>query len=104
VCIDAGTIRKKGVNALANHKSAEKRARQNEKRRLRNKAVKTRIKNITKDVRQVSAEAAKEDAKAKMNAAQSLIDKAVKKGVIHKKTAARKISRLSKLVNTIVVF
>ena len=89
---------------MANHKSAEKRARQNEIRRLRNKAVKTRIKNITKDVRQASAEAAKEEAKAKMDAAQSLIDKAVKKGVIHKKTAARKISRLSKLVNTIVVF
>ncbi len=102
--IHATTICEKGVETLANHKSAEKRARQNEKRRLRNKAVKTRIKNITKDVRQASAENAKEAAKAKMDAAQSLIDKAVKKGVIHKKTAARKISRLSKLVNTIVVF
>lgn len=104
MCIDAGTTCKKGVKTLANHESAEKRARQNEKRRIRNKAVKTRIKKITKDVRQASAETAKEDAKAKMDAAQSLIDKAVKKGVIHKKTAARKISRLSKLVNTIVVF
>jgi small subunit ribosomal protein S20 len=102
--IHATTTCEKGVETLANHKSAEKRARQNEKRRLRNKAVKTRIKNITKDVRQASAENAKEAAKAKMDAAQSLIDKAVKKGVIHKKTAARKISRLSKLVNTIVVF
>ena len=89
---------------MANHKSAEKRARQNENRRLRNKAVKTRIKHITKDVRQANAEAAKEEATARLNAAQSLIDKAAKKGVIHKKTAARKISRLSKLVNTIVVF
>jgi small subunit ribosomal protein S20 len=102
--IHATTTCEKGVETLANHKSAEKRARQNEKRRLRNKAVKTRIKNITKDVRQASDENAKEAAKAKMDAAQSLIDKAVKKGVIHKKTAARKISRLSKLVNTIVVF
>ena len=102
--IHATTICEKGVETLANHKSAEKRARQNEKRRLRNKAVKTRIKNITKDVRQASAENAKEAAKAKIDAAQSLIDKAVKKGAIHKKTAARKISRLSKLVNTIVVF
>lgn len=89
---------------MANHKSAEKRARQNEKRRLRNKAVKTRIKHITKEVRLASAESAKDAAMDKMNAAQSLIDKAVKKGVIHKKTAARKISRLSRLVNTIVVF
>jgi small subunit ribosomal protein S20 len=94
----------KGVRTLANHKSAEKRARQNERRRLRNKAVKTRIKHITKDVRLASAETSKNKAIAKVHAAQSLIDKAVKKGVIHKKTAARKISRLSKLVNTLVVF
>ena len=97
-------LMEKGVRTLANHKSAEKRARQNEKRRLRNKAVKTRIKHITKDVRLASAETSKEAAVAKMDAAQALIDKAVKKGVIHKKTAARKISRLSKLVNTIVIF
>lgn len=94
----------KGVGNLANHKSAEKRARQNEKRRVRNKAVKTRIKHATKEVRLASGEAAKEEALAKLNAAQSIIDKALKKGVIHKKTAARKISRLSRLVNMIVVF
>ena len=89
---------------MANHKSAEKRARQNEKRRVRNKAVKTRIKHATKEVRLASGEASKEEALAKLNAAQSIIDKALKKGVIHKKTAARKISRLSRLVNMIVVF
>jgi small subunit ribosomal protein S20 len=95
---------KKGVDALANHKSAEKRARQNEKRRVRNKAVKTRIKHLTKEVRLASGEASKEEALAKLKAAQSIVDKALKKGVIHKKTAARKISRLSRLVNTIVIF
>ena len=89
---------------MANHKSAEKRARQNEKRRVRNKAVKTRIKHVTKEVRQASGEASKEEAMAKLKAAQSIVDKALKKGVIHKKTAARKVSRLSRLVNTIVVF
>jgi small subunit ribosomal protein S20 len=94
----------KGVNTLANHKSAEKRARQNDNRRVRNKAVKTRVKHLTKEVRVASAEASKEDALAKLKAAQSIVDKALKKGVIHKKTAARKISRLSRLVNTIVVF
>jgi small subunit ribosomal protein S20 len=88
---------------LANHQSAEKRARQNEKRRVRNKAVKTRIKHVTKEVRLSSGESSKEEALAKLKAAQSIIDKALKKGVIHKKTAARKISRLSRLVNTIVV-
>ncbi|MGD9182985.1 MAG: 30S ribosomal protein S20 [Desulfobacterales bacterium] len=89
---------------MANHKSAEKRARQNEKRRLRNKAVKTRIKHATKNVRLSSGEGSKEAALARLNAAQSIIDKAAKKGVIHKKTAARKISRLSKLANAITLF
>jgi small subunit ribosomal protein S20 len=94
----------KGVANLANHKSAEKRARQNEKRRVRNKTVKTRVKHLTKEVRLASGEASKEEALAKLKAVQAVVDKALKKGVIHKKTAARKISRLSRLVNKIVVF
>ena len=85
---------------MANHKSALKRARQNELSRLRNKAVKTRVKSIVKDVRFSVEEPSNEDVMAKLIAAQTLIDKASKKGVIHKKTAARKISRLSKLVNS----
>jgi len=85
---------------LANHKSALKRARQNELGRLRNKAVKTRLKGIVKNVRLSVEEPSNGDVTAKLTAAQSLIDKASKKGVIHKKTAARKISRLSKLVNS----
>jgi small subunit ribosomal protein S20 len=85
---------------LANHKSALKRARQNELSRLRNKAVKTRVKSIVKDVRFSAEESSNGDVVAKLVAAQTLIDKASKKGVIHKKTAARKISRLSKLVNS----
>ena len=89
---------------MPNHRSAEKRARQNEKRRLRNKAVKTRIKHVTKNVRSSSGEASKEAALAELHTAQSMIDKAAKKGVIHKKTAARKISRLSKLVNILTIF
>ena len=85
---------------MANHKSALKRARQNELSRLRNKAVKTRVKSIVKDVRVSVEESSNGDVMAQLNAAQSLIDKASKKGVIHKKTAARKNSRLSKLVNS----
>lgn len=83
---------------MANHKSALKRARQNEIRRMRNKATKTRVKSATKDVRQAAA-ANVEDAVSVLNTAKSAIDKAAKKGVIHKKTAARKVSRLSRLVN-----
>jgi len=88
---------------LANHKSAEKRALQNEKRRVRNKAVKTSIKRVTKEVRLESAGSSKDAALTKLNSAKSIIDKAVKKGVIPKKTAARKISSLTKMVNTIVI-
>ena len=85
---------------MANHKSAIKRARQNEIRRLRNKGTKTRIKSIVKDVRSSVAEASGEETKAQLNTAQSVIDKASKQGVIHKRTAARKISRLTKLANS----
>ncbi|UCD32620.1 MAG: 30S ribosomal protein S20 [Desulfobacterales bacterium] len=86
---------------MATHKSAIKRARQNEKRRLRNKSVKTRVKNTVKNVRLAIIEKSKEEALKELNNAKSIIDKAAKKGVIHKKTAARKISRLSKQVNTV---
>ncbi len=86
---------------MANHKSALKRAGQNEIRRIRNKAVKTRVKNITKEVRAAVDETQKDKALAELNIAQSIIDTAAKKGVLHKKTAARKISRLSKLINSI---
>ena len=84
---------------MANHKSALKRAGQNERRRLRNKAVQTRVKNVVKDVRLAVAQDA-ENAVEQLNAAKSAIDKAAKKGVLHKKTASRKISRLAKQVNT----
>jgi len=85
---------------LANHKSALKRARQNEIRRMRNKSVKTRVKSIVKDVRLSVSENSKEAALKKLEIAKTNIDRAAQKGVIHKKTASRKISRLSKLVNT----
>jgi small subunit ribosomal protein S20 len=85
---------------LAEHKSALKRARQNEKRRLRNKSTKTRVKSIVKSVRLSVNEKSKEAVLSELITAQSIIDNAAKKGVIHKKTASRKISRLSKLVNT----
>lgn len=86
---------------MANHASALKRARQNEDRKLRNRITKTRVKHIVKNVRQDVADRSTEAVQSKLNDAKSLIDKAAKKGAIHKKTAARKISRLAKLVNTL---
>ena len=85
---------------MANHKSAIKRARQNELKRLRNKSVRTRVKSIVKDVRSAASENTGADMHAKFSVVQSVIDKASKKGVIHKRTAARKISRLAKLANS----
>lgn len=84
---------------MANHKSALKRVKQSELKYIRNKSVKTRVKNIVKEVRVGSAEAGKDNTST-LNTAKSIIDKAVKKGVMHKRTASRKISRLSKLVNS----
>lgn len=83
---------------MANHKSALKRAGQNERKRLRNRAVQTRVKNVVKAVRLAVAEETP-NAVQQLNRAQSAIDKAAKKGVLHRKTAARKISRLAKQVN-----
>lgn len=83
---------------MASHKSAVKRMRQSEDRRARNRGVKTRLKNVVKIARQAAAgEGEPADA---FKAAQSAIDKAAKKGVIHKRTASRKIARLQKLINT----
>jgi small subunit ribosomal protein S20 len=67
---------------------------------VRNKSVKTRIKKIVKDVRSSAEDTSGADMPAKIRTVQSAIDKASKKGVIHKRTAARKISRLTKLANS----
>ena len=83
---------------MANHKSAVKRNLQSLKRRLRNRAVKTRIKNVVKTL-SLSGQGSDADHAGELNTAISIIDKAAKKGVIHSRTAARKISRLTKRVN-----
>jgi small subunit ribosomal protein S20 len=85
---------------LANHKSAKKRALQNEIRRLRNRSVRTQIKSLVKTVRTVAASEDKTQAPAQLKLAQSAIDKAAKKGVYHRKTASRKIARLARQVKS----
>ncbi len=85
---------------MANHKSALKRAGQNEIRRLRNRSVKSRVKTVVKEVRQAVASDAGESIASNFKTAQATIDKAVKKGVLHKRTGARKIARLAKLAQT----
>ncbi len=59
------------------------------------------MKNDIKNVRLAVKEKLKETALKELDLAKSTIDKSAKKGVIHKKAASRKISRVSKLVNTL---
>ncbi|MCX7982504.1 MAG: 30S ribosomal protein S20 [Syntrophales bacterium] len=87
---------------MAHSKSAIKRARQSEKRRLRNRIVKTTLKTAIKKVLSHLEEKNSEEAKAALQVAISKISKAAAKGVIHKRNAARKISRLTKKVNTLL--
>jgi small subunit ribosomal protein S20 len=70
---------------------------------MRNKSYRTRVNNVTKQVRLAEGESSGETITTKLNIAKSVIDIAAKKGIIHKKTAARKISRLSKFANTVAV-
>jgi small subunit ribosomal protein S20 len=87
---------------LASHKSAIKRSKQSEKRRERNITAKSTIKTSIKSVLGVLGEKDKEGAKTALAKAIPTIQKGVAKGVLHKKTASRKISRLTKKVNTLV--
>jgi small subunit ribosomal protein S20 len=86
---------------LANHKSALKRARQSEVRRIRNKGYKTRSKKAVKEVRAAVADSSLEKAQKSLSEAVAILQKASSKGVIHRKNAARRISRLNRLVNEI---
>ncbi len=86
---------------MANHKSAEKRNRQNKLRNARNTHIRSTMRTLVKKVRTAVAEGDLEAARLMLDKATPCIDKAAAKGVIHKATASRKISRLAKLVNTV---
>jgi small subunit ribosomal protein S20 len=86
---------------VATHASALKRARQSEKRRIRNAAVKSTIRTFSKRVLKASESKNFEEAQKALVRAIPAIQKASAKKIIHKKTAARKISKLTKKVNTL---
>lgn len=85
---------------MANHKSAEKRNRQNQAARLRNTANRSQMKTAVRKLDE--AIEAGEGIKEALEAAISRIAKTASKGTMHKKTASRKISRLTKRVNLVV--
>lgn len=82
---------------MPHHKSCKKRMLTTQRDNLKNRAVKSQIKTATKKV--VSA-SDKESATTALKTAYSVIDKAVKRGVIHKNKAANQKARLATLVNT----
>ncbi len=84
---------------MANHKSAEKRNRQNKIRNARNAHIRSTMRSFVKKLRIAIAENDTETANAVLQKAIPYIDKAASKGVIHKATASRKIGRLAKLVS-----
>lgn len=87
--------------SLANIKSAKKRILVTKTRAARNQAEKSAVKTSIKKVEAAIAAGDKEAAKSALIAATSKIDKAESKGIFHKNNAARKVSRLSKAVNSI---
>lgn len=86
---------------MANHKSALKRARQSKVRRIRNLGYKTRAKHAVKDVRAAVEESSPDKAMESLKEASATLQKAASRGVIHKKNAARRISRLARQVNQV---
>jgi len=80
---------------LANTRSAEKRNRQAQKRRLRNVQVRTGVKGAVKKVREAITQGNLTVAKQALHEAERAIDKASSKGVLHRRAASRKISRLA---------
>ena len=86
---------------MAIHLSAIKRARQNKKRRLRNLHTKTTVTSQVKRVRLALAQKDVEGAQKALSQAIPLIQKARTKGVFHKNTSSRKISKLTREVNSL---
>ena len=86
---------------MANIKSAKKRILVNETKAARNKAIKSKVKTAVKKIEAAVAAKDTEAAKAALHTAIVEISKAGSKGVYHKNTCSRKISRLTKAVNGI---
>lgn len=86
---------------MANIKSSKKRILVAELRAARNKAIKSKVKTASKKVELAITAGNKEEAVLKLREAVSAINKAKSKGVYHRNNAARKVSKLTKAVNTL---
>lgn len=86
---------------MANHKSAEKRIRQTEKRTAINRSRMSRVRTFVRKVEAAIASGDKAGAQSAFQQAQPELHRAITKGVMHKNTAARKLSRLALRINTL---
>jgi small subunit ribosomal protein S20 len=86
---------------MANHKSAEKRIRQTEKRTAINRSRKSRVRTFVKKVEVAIAAGDQEAARSALRSAQPELHRATSKGVLHKNTVARKLSRLARRINAL---
>jgi small subunit ribosomal protein S20 len=86
---------------MANHFSALKRARQTEKRTTRNRANTSRLRTTLRAFRETLTKGDKSAAEQAFRHTVSALDKAVKKGVIHRNTASRSKARLSARLNAL---
>ncbi|NRB05210.1 MAG: 30S ribosomal protein S20 [Rhodobacteraceae bacterium] len=86
---------------MANSPQAKKRARQNEKRFAVNKARRSRIRTYLRKVEEAIASGDKTAAETALRAAQPELMRGVTRGVYHKNTAARKMSRLSSRIKSL---
>ena len=86
---------------MANHKDAAKRNRQNQKKRNQNRQYRTRMRNQIKSVRTAVENGDVATATEQLRNTVSIIQRLAGKGVLHKRQAARRISRLHQAVNAI---
>ncbi|MGN7437206.1 MAG: 30S ribosomal protein S20 [Alcanivorax sp.] len=86
---------------MANHASAKKRVRRNERRAEINTARKSRIRTFVKKVEMAIDAGNADQAKEALKQAQPELYKGVSKGLMHKNTVARKLSRLTKRIKAI---
>jgi len=87
---------------LANHKSAVKRNKQSHVRRIRNRSNRTKMKSVIKSIYTAIEENSAEKAQEALLLAIPVIDRTAVKGAMHKRTASRKVSRLTRRVNNFV--
>jgi small subunit ribosomal protein S20 len=86
---------------MPHHKSAEKRLRQTETRTAINRARLSRVRTFVKKVESAISSGDKDAAQSAFRVAQPELHRATTKGVLHKNTVARKLSRLAARINTL---